>query len=108
MNDQSPLDPTTLSLEFFQAHLESEFVLTAGDPAYSLKAKLTEVSAYPDHRPEELRTGRAPFSLVFDCPDAVVDSRVFRLEHGEIGTFEVFLSPFAALGQGCQLEAVFN
>ena len=47
---------------------------------------------------------RDPFSLVFrTSPDEQHEQRIYRLEHDELGSFELFLVPIAP----GQYEAVF-
>ena len=58
---------------------------------------------------EELSDRGQCFSLVFRGRDAGLDQRIYRLEHGELGEFELFLVPIAPTESGePQLQAVVN
>ena len=52
---------------------------------------------------------REPFSLVFRGPmQPVLNQRVFRLEHAEMGQLDVFLVPIGPDNEGMRYEAVFT
>ncbi|HYA37228.1 MAG TPA: hypothetical protein VEI74_03015 [Candidatus Methylomirabilis sp.] len=52
---------------------------------------------------------RVPFSLVFRGPlEPVLPQRIYRLEHGGLGTLEIFLVPLGPDKDGMRYEAVFN
>ena len=78
-------------------------------------------SAFVVHRPdgsavemelveaEELSDRGQCFSLVFRGGDEALDQQMYRLEHGELGEFELFLVPIAPTEAGePQLQAVVN
>ena len=49
--------------------------------------------------------GRAPFSLVFERgPSPPLPQRIYRIEHEDVGTLEIFLVPIAI----DRYEAVFT
>ena len=48
------------------------------------------------------------FSLVFVGRNAPVMQGIYRLEHGELGTFDLFLVPIGMDQNGIQFEAIFN
>ena len=57
---------------------------------------------------EETGRGR-PFSIVFRGPgDVVLPQRIYRMEHSELGAFEIFLVPIGPDEKGPRYEAVFN
>ena len=50
-----------------------------------------------------------PFSIVFRGPgDALLPQRIYRMEHAEIGAFEIFLVPIGPDEEGLRYEAIFN
>jgi hypothetical protein len=50
-----------------------------------------------------------PFSIVFRGPrDALLPQRIYRMEHEEIGAFDIFLVPIGPDDEGLLYEAVFN
>ena len=50
-----------------------------------------------------------PFSIVFRCPrDVLLPQRIYRMEHGEIGAFDIFLVPIGPDEEGLLYEAIFN
>lgn len=105
MPDQEPMDLASVNEESFRPHLNSEFTIQSDDGAIPLT--LTEVTEYPDHRPEGA-SFRKPFGLVFKCEVGVLGQGVYRLEHAALPPGEIFLSPFEG-GEGwCKVEAVFN
>ena len=55
------------------------------------------------------RFTRAPFSIVFRGPrDILLPQRIYRIEHNQIGTFDLFLVPIGSDSDGLRYEAVFN
>lgn len=55
-------------------------------------------------------TGRGrPFSIVFrGSGDVLLPQRIYRMEHDEIGSFELLLLPIGPDEKGLLYEAVFN
>ena len=52
--------------------------------------------------------GRVPFSVVFrGPPEPVLPQRIYRFEHEELGSFELFIVPIGPGEAGMQYEAVF-
>jgi hypothetical protein len=52
---------------------------------------------------------RVPFTLTFVGPmQPVLPQRIYRLEHPEVGAFDLFLVPVGPNAQGMQYEAVFT
>lgn len=59
-------------------------------------------------RPGEEPHGR-PFSIVFRGPkEILLPQRIYRMEHKEIGAFDLFLVPIGPDDKGHRYEAVFN
>ena len=54
--------------------------------------------------------GRAePFALVFRGPEApLLPQRIYRFEHADLGTPEIFIVPIGPDERGHRYEAVFN
>ena len=53
--------------------------------------------------------GRKQFSIVFVGPlEPVLPQRIYRFEHDELGSFELFIVPIGPDGSGMQYEAVFG
>ena len=51
---------------------------------------------------------RRQFTLLFRGPvDPFLPQRTYRLEHGELGTLDVFLVPIGPDSEGMRYEAVF-
>jgi hypothetical protein len=91
-----------LKLSDFAAHLNSKFRMAlAGSPV--LKFELIEVRKGIESVTQE------SFTLVFRAPaSAPRVSQMFNLDHDELGTLSLFLSPFKLVGNDLFYEAVFN
>jgi hypothetical protein len=76
-------------------------------PTYSGEP-LSLVLASCDESPHA-RPGHAAFALLFDSSEHDRrEQQIFRLEHGELGAFDLFLVPIAQAEQGIVYEAVIN
>lgn len=90
----------------FQARLNEQFTLAVDDgPSHALELV--------DARESPVNPGfdgaRVPFSIVFRDPAGVVlPQRTYRLEHAELGTFDLFMVPIAKTPDGVRYEAVFT
>lgn len=52
---------------------------------------------------------RAPFSLIFrDSTADALPQSIYRLEHDQLGTLEIFLVPIGPDEQGMRYQAVFT
>jgi hypothetical protein len=52
---------------------------------------------------------RAPFSVIFRGPlEPVMPQRIYRVEHDELGSFELFVVPVGSDELGMQYQAVFG
>lgn len=93
-----------LTLDDFQPLLDDTFSVRAGEHAAEFRLVAAEPMA------EGRSNGkRAPFSLVFQAPPDVNPVQgLYRLEHDDLGTIEVFLVPVAGDQEGTDFEAVFN
>jgi hypothetical protein len=93
------VDLDALTAADFEPHLNDRFRLVA-DEAEPFALELVEVTEI-----EREPGGRAPFSLVFQGgPDPPLPQRIYRVEHEQLGTIEIFLVPIAA----DRYEAVFT
>ena len=83
--------------------------LSSSDP---IEAELVEVSEY-EGRAEELgptdRKRKRPFSILFKIEnDPPLPQDIYKVEHNEMATMELFLVPIGRDGDGFLYEAVFN
>jgi hypothetical protein len=87
------------------AHGLEQFVPLVGTvfTAPDLALTLSQAEALPHHQP---RTAEQ-FSLIFTTPDAQpIESRIYAVQHPELGSLELFVSPIGAKpGIG---QAIFN
>ena len=52
---------------------------------------------------------RVPFSLLFRGPPRpVLPQRIYRMEHADLGAFDLFIVPIGPDGEGMRYEAVFS
>jgi hypothetical protein len=84
-----------LTAEDFRAHQGTRFRLTGGAPPggspASVEAELAEVSEHGAGPPGAVR---APFSVLFHGPlEPVMPQGIYRLEHEQFGTVELFIVP---------------
>jgi hypothetical protein len=99
-----PLD--TLELADFAGHLGTRFRLRRAEGG-ALELTLVEASPHP-HRPHSPGRRRG-FSLVFRSPSPDrLPQGVYRLDHDEMGSLELFLVPIGPQEGGMRYEAVFN
>jgi hypothetical protein len=89
----------SLSADDFAALHGDRFRIAPGD-APPFEVELVDVTEIPREP-----GGRAPFSLVFrGGPNPPLPQRIYRVEHGQLGTIEIFLVPIAV----DRYEAVFT
>jgi hypothetical protein len=85
----------------FSGHLGESFRIHPDD-ASTLDLELVSATELGDG------SGR-PFSVVFRGPkDALLPQRTYRMEHDEIGAFDIFIVPIGPDDEGLLYEAVFN
>jgi hypothetical protein len=52
---------------------------------------------------------RTPFSILFRGPmNPILPQQIYRMEHEQMGTFELFLVPMGPKQGGMEYEAIFN
>jgi hypothetical protein len=96
-------------IENFEASTFSErtgetFRLRYDDGA-ALDVELVSVTVGASGAPHS----RAPFSLIFrGALEPVLPQRIYRFEHDELGSFELFIVPIGPDGAGMQYQAVFG
>jgi hypothetical protein len=85
----------------FSGHLGESFRVFPDDSSM-LDLELVSATEWGEN------SGR-PFSIVFRGPkDALLPQRIYRMEHEEIGAFEIFLVPIGPDDEGLLYEAIFN
>ncbi len=92
----------SFTVQTFSRHLGSTFRIHP-DASSSLGFELISAT-----RLGEGSAGR-PFSIVFRGPgDVLLPQRIYRMEHEEIGVFDLFLVPIGPDEEGLRYEAVFT
>ena len=77
------------------------------DDGSTLELELVAVT--PGSVPRNDAHERAPFSIVFRGPlEPVLPQRIYRFEHDELGSFELFIVPIGPDESGMQYQAVFG
>ena len=96
----------SFTLETFSERLCETFHLYPEDQE-PLEVELISATAL-GARPDEGRL-RQPFSIVFRGPgDVLLPQHTYRMEHPEIGDFELFLVPIGPDEKGLRYEAIFT
>lgn len=91
-----------LTQEKFAPQLNTTFRVYYKPEEY-LDLELIEISELRERRRQET------FSLLFHGPPHIqLLQHLFKVEHDEMGTFDLFLVPVAKDEEGFQYEAVFN
>lgn len=97
----------SFTVETFRAHLGSTFRIYV-DARDSLEVELLSATEL-DERSSAQAGRRRPFSIVFRGPgDLLFPQRIYRIEHGQIGSFELFLVPIGPDEKGLRYEAIFT
>jgi hypothetical protein len=94
----------TFSLATFSDLLDDDFRVRVDDGA-SVELRLVEASG--TGLPQQ-PGGREPFSLLFRGPGTpILPQRIYSVEHGALGAFDLFLVPLTPDAGGGRYEAVF-
>lgn len=95
------MDPSLYKPETFAPHVNTDF--TTAIDGQALKLRLTEVM-------EGQSNERVlQFSIFFLGPlTPVLEQRLYRLEHAQLGDMELFLVPIARDADGMKYQAVFS
>jgi hypothetical protein len=101
-----------LTLEDFADKLGHRFAIAGADDASGAMAGAvvaTLAEAEPLHTGRAVKSGRAPFSLVFVAEQAEsMPQRLYRIEHETLGIVSVFLVPIGRDARGVAYQATFN
>lgn len=93
-----------LAIEDLRNRVGETFGATAGD-GRQLALTLTSVEELSGSR----SGGRTPFSLEFrDEAQNHVPQQTVRMEHPELGAFDVFIVPLGPAPEGMRYEAIFT
>jgi hypothetical protein len=101
----------TMTYELFAPHAGETFRLyaNAGD---SLDVELIEVTPLNPITVPPASQGaprRLPFSLVFRGPrEMLLPQHIYRIEHEQLGSFELFIVPIGPDQAGMRYEAIFT
>lgn len=91
-----------LNIEDFSKHLNTKFKIYRTDEE-AFEAEL--VGVYELRHDHILHT----FAVEFQLPlEFGVEQRIFKIEHAELGTMELFLVPVWKKSEGYRYEAIFN
>lgn len=91
-----------LHLETFSQHLNSKFSIRR-EPGDTVALQLIEAKKLGSNPELE------QFSLLFLGPsEAFLQQSIYRFEHDQIGSFEMFIVPIKKVEAGFQYEAIIN
>jgi hypothetical protein len=94
------------TIETFSEHLGGTFRINPDDTE-KVDVELISATELGGSAGEE--TPRRPFSIVFRGPgDVLLPQRIYRMEHEEIGVFELFIVPIGPDEKGLRYEAIFT
>ena len=89
----------------FLPHLNSTFIIhySADDSFEAILKDVSTLGTRPENR-------RWPFALVLQTPfnDRYLNQAIYRIEHAEIGTMDLFLVPNGPDGEAFNYEVVFT
>ena len=93
----------------FRSHLNQTFRVHQ-EASGPLGSELIEVSEMgPESRDGEASARRRSFSVLLRGPaEPVLPQAIYRIEHDEMGTMDLFLVPIGPDSQGMRYEAVFT
>ncbi|NML04397.1 hypothetical protein [Sphingomonas sp. G-3-2-10] len=94
----------TLTADSFEPHLNTPFAINVEGQEEVLT--LVEIERY-----KASGDNRAPFALTFhgSLTDAMYESQMLPLDHGDMGRLDIFVSPFGRNADGTyRYHAVFN
>ena len=99
-----------LTLEAFQPRVGNTFTIRAS-PEQAIDAELIEARALvdPGRSPKGASSSRTPFALLFRTTlKRALPQRIYAVEHGEMGPYELFLVPVGPDSVGMVYEAIFT
>jgi hypothetical protein len=90
----------------FEEHLGTRFRIHSEGEA-PLEAELFQVARHEEHGGPR----KQPFSILLRIPReirTILPQSIYRVEHDQLGTMEIFLVPVGPDESGMRYEAVFN
>ena len=94
------------TIETFSEHLGSAFRIHPDDTG-QVDVELISATGLGGSAGEEM--SRQPFSIIFHGPaDVLLPQRIYKMEHDQIGSFELFLVPIGPDEKGLRYEAIFT
>jgi hypothetical protein len=99
-------DAGELTLDRFAPRIGERFTLTAGEQI-TLPVTLSEAEALPE---SPFAPEREPFSLLLagEPGDPILAQGTLRLEHPELGAYELFVVPLQPAGDSARYQIVFS
>lgn len=95
----------SLTIADFAPRVGDRFRIDATEDGTGRDAELVEAAPVGEAGPG----GRVPFSLIFRDPGGVVlPQRIYRVDHPELGSLDIFLVPIGADAAGVRYEAIFT
>ena len=96
--------------EIFSTYLNTQFRIYTS-PLTVINLELIEVKRWePSSQPKSANAAQLDcFSVVFRGPrNVALESRIYRIEHDRIGSFELFISPVNDRKEQRRYQVVFN
>lgn len=94
------------TIKTFSEHLGTTFRIQHDDSG-RVDVELISATGLGGSAGEEM--SRQPFSIVFRGPgDILLPQRIYRMEHDQIGSFELFIVPIGPDEEGFRYEAIFT
>lgn len=108
--DESQTEIISLSEETFSRYVGTSFRIYTS-PLTAINLELIKVSRRDSTSPE--KSAKTPevdcFSVVFRGPRKLaLESRTYRVEHGQMGVFDLFIAPVDDHKKQRRYQAVFN
>jgi hypothetical protein len=98
----------SFTVETFSGHVGETFQIHP-DISNPLDVELISASSLGEESESAGSNRRQPFSIVFRGPgDVLLPQRIYRIEHEEIGVFDLFLVPIGPDEKGLRYEAIFT
>ena len=96
----------SFTVETFAGRVGEAFRITLADGA-AIDTVLVEARTWSGEAAQG--RGRVPFALLFRGPPRpVLPQRIYRMEHADIGAFDLFIVPIGPDAEGMRYEAVFS
>jgi hypothetical protein len=100
----------TFTVATFSPHVGDKFrVFYNPTSALELTLASAEELGTASAREWSRASGRAPFNLTFAGPrEAFLPQGTYRIEHDDLGSFELFIVPLGPGGEGLLYEVIFT